>query len=51
MNEYSTCVGGVDLGDRTSIACVYDPGVVVDWAWMYEDSARTTRTQTSTMTQ
>ena len=31
MNEY------VDLGDRTSIACVYHPGVVVDW---FEFAAR-----------
>ena len=28
MNEYSTCVVGIDPGDRTSIACVYRPGVV-----------------------
>lgn len=31
MNENSTCVVGIDLGDRTSVACIYSPGVVVDW--------------------
>jgi transposase len=31
MNEYSTCTVGIDLGDRKSVACIYSPGVVVDW--------------------
>ena len=31
MNEYSTCTVGIDLGDRTSVACIYTPGVVVGW--------------------
>ena len=31
MNDYSTCTVGVDLGDRTSVACIYTPGVVVGW--------------------
>ncbi len=31
MYEHGTCVVGIDPGDRASIACVYHPGVVVDW--------------------
>ena len=31
MNDYSTCTVGIDLGDRKSMACVYRPGVVVEW--------------------
>ena len=31
MNDYSTCTVGIDLGDRSSVACIYTPGVVVGW--------------------
>ena len=31
MIDLTQCVVGVDLGDRMSTACVYAPGVVVEW--------------------
>ena len=31
MDQSTTSVVGIDLGDRTSVACVYVPGVVVKW--------------------
>ena len=31
MTEYGTRTVGIDLGDRTSVACIYMPRVVVGW--------------------
>ena len=31
MIDLTQCVVGVDLGDRTSLACVYAQGVIVEW--------------------
>lgn len=28
MDDFSTCTVGIDLGDRKSVACIYDQGVV-----------------------
>ncbi len=31
MNDYSTCTVGIDLGDRTSVACICTHGMVMGW--------------------
>jgi len=31
MNTYPACTVGIDLGDRSSIACVYALGAVIEW--------------------
>src|SRR4051812_23222776 len=31
MLDVSQCVVGIDLGDRTAVACVYAAGTIVEW--------------------